>query len=86
MHIDISTVKQILQISATTGDKCKRVYPSERAYRKINEGSATLHIAFDFSKAWFTFMKLSVNSAQCWALILLRVQCANFKTDRVYTP
>jgi transposase len=37
LSIDISTVKRVLQIFATTGDVCKKPYPSERAYRKINE-------------------------------------------------
>ena len=37
LNIDISTVKRVLHIFATTGDVCKRPYPSERAYKKINE-------------------------------------------------
>ena len=37
LSIDTSTVKRVLQIFATTGDVCKKPYPSERAYRKINE-------------------------------------------------
>lgn len=37
LNINISTVKRVLQIFTTTGDVCKKTYPSERAYRKINE-------------------------------------------------
>ena len=37
LNIDISTVKKVLQTFATTGDVCKKPYPSDRAYRKINE-------------------------------------------------
>ena len=37
LNVDISTVKRVLHIFATTGDVCKKPYPSERAYRKINE-------------------------------------------------
>ena len=33
--IDIWTVKRI--VSATTEDVCKKLYPSERAFRKYNE-------------------------------------------------
>ena len=37
LNIDMSTVKRILHIFTTTGDVCKRTYPSERSYRKISE-------------------------------------------------
>ena len=37
LNIDISTVKRILRLFATTGDVCKRPYPTERAYGKIND-------------------------------------------------
>lgn len=37
LNIDISTVKRILSLFATTGDVCKKPYPSENAFRKINE-------------------------------------------------
>ena len=37
LNIDISTVKRIVSLFATTGDVCKKLYPSERAFRKINE-------------------------------------------------
>ena len=37
LNIDVSTVRRVLLIFQTTGDICKRIYPSERAYRKITE-------------------------------------------------
>ena len=37
LNIDISTVKRVVCLFSNTGDVCKRPYPSERAYRKINE-------------------------------------------------
>ena len=37
LNVDISTVKRVLWIFTTTGNVCKKPYPSERAYRKVNE-------------------------------------------------
>ena len=37
LNVNISTIKRVLHIFATKGDVCKKPYPSERAYRKINE-------------------------------------------------
>ena len=36
-HCYLSTVKRIVHLFSNTGDVCKRPYPSEKAYRKINE-------------------------------------------------
>ena len=36
-NIDLSTVKRIVCLFSNTGDVCKRPYPSEKAYRKLNE-------------------------------------------------
>lgn len=37
VNVDISTVKRVLHKFSSTGEVCKRPYPSEKAYRKINE-------------------------------------------------
>ena len=42
LNIDVCTVRRIISIFTTTQDVCKRPYPSDRAYRKIND-TAILH-------------------------------------------
>ena len=37
LNVDVSTVRQILDIFSATGTVSKKAYPAERAFRKISE-------------------------------------------------
>ena len=76
LNIDISTVKRVLQTFATTGDVCKKPYPSDRAYRKINE-PVQHYILYLVLMRPGIYLREIVSEVSSVGLRHQRVQCAN---------